>query len=69
MAQQTDDPIDLEKYRSIGVLRPGYKNAKRKVVKDRSGSHQTEHFSGRVDATVVVKPVKVKATPTKFQER
>lgn len=56
-------PIDLDKYRSIGSLRPGYKKAKRtyRLDGDKSGSTQTEHFDGRLDANIKVKTVKARS--------
>lgn len=58
--------IDLEKYRSIGYNREGYKTSTRKTIKDVRGSNQVEHFDGRVDAEVRPEAVRVKATPKEF---
>lgn len=54
-----DNKIDLEKYRSIGFNRPGYKTKTKTTIKDERGSKQVEHFDGRVDAEVRPKSVRV----------
>lgn len=55
--------IDLEKYRSVGSLRSGYKKSARTTVKDGRGSRQVEHFDGRVDAHINAPTVVVKGQP------
>jgi len=57
-----DNKIDLDKYRSIGHLRPGYKSSKKVIphLDDqgrKDGGSQTEHFDGRVDAHIKAKAV------------
>ena len=54
--------VDLEKLRSVGVLRPGFKKSKRRIMKDRRGSTQTEHWDGRVDAHVKPRSIKIEST-------
>lgn len=52
-------PIDLDKYRSIGVLRPGYKKATHE--KKRVDGKEVEHWDGRQDAVIRPKAVKLQA--------
>ena len=51
--------IDLEKYRSIGHNREGYKTSTEKTVVDARGSNRVEHFSGRVDVDIHPERVKM----------
>lgn len=57
-----DKPIDLEKYRSIGSLRSGYKKTTKKWTHegDHTGSYQTDHWDGRRDVTIKPQAVKAK---------
>ena len=57
--------FDLDKYRSIGMLRPGYKKAKKVVRHEKDGSREVEHWDGRQDAHIVARPVKSKSTVRK----
>ena len=50
----------LDKYRSVGVLRSGYKASVEKVIRDCNGSTETHHWDGSVDTNIVVKPVQIK---------
>lgn len=40
-------------------LKEGYKNSTRRIARDRNGSHETVHWSGRQDAHINVKPVRL----------
>ena len=55
--------FNLDDYRGIGHLRPGYKSSSKKWKHDGdfSGSFQTDHWDGRQDATITPKSVKVKS--------
>ncbi len=55
--------IDLEKYRTIGSVRSGYKTSEKKWVHDgdTSGSFQTSHWDGRLDVVIKPKVVKLNA--------
>ena len=52
-------PIDLDKYRSIGALRPGYKKSTN--TKQRVDGKEVEHWDGRQDAHIRPKAVKLQA--------
>ena len=54
--------VDLDKMRSVGTLRSGYKNATRTYIKDQRGSKQVEHFDGRVDTEIRPKAVRIGTT-------
>jgi hypothetical protein len=58
--------IDLEKMRSIGYNRPGYKTSTKKTIKDARGSNQVEHFDGRMDAEIRPKAVRIKLTAKEY---
>lgn len=49
--------VDLDKLRSIGNLRSGYKDSKQ--VEKRSDGKQVHHWDGRLDAHVTPRPVRV----------
>jgi len=49
--------IDLDKYRSIGTLRSGYKKSTKVTYTGYGKSNQVEHWSGRKDANIHVKPI------------
>lgn len=57
-----DGKIDVDKYKTIRSLSSGRKSRTRKytVENDTSGSFQTEHYDGRLDATIVAKPIVAK---------
>jgi hypothetical protein len=55
------EKVDLDKLRSVGTLRSGYKDSTKTTIKDSRGSKQVEHFDGRVDAVVRPKPVRIGA--------
>ena len=55
--------IDIDKYRSIGTIRSGSNRSKqvRNHLDDQGrpdGGKEIEHWDGRQDAHIVVKPVK-----------
>lgn len=53
-------PVDLDKLRSIGSLRSGFKRSKK--VERRSDGEQVYHWDGRVDAHIRPKAVRLKTT-------
>lgn len=54
--------FDLNKYKTIGALRPNYKKARRTVRREPNGSNEVEHWDGRQDAHIVIDTVKIKGT-------
>lgn len=59
------EQIDLEKYRSIGSVKSGAKKSTKKTPNIDRGKivgFQTEHWDGRVDATIRANPASLRAT-------
>lgn len=57
----SDGPVDINKLRSVGKLREGYKTSTRKWRHkwDPTKSYQTDHWDGRLDAHIFPEAVRV----------
>lgn len=66
----SDGPVDIEKMRSVGKLREGYKTSTRKWRHkwDPTRSYQTDHWDGRLDAHIFPDAVRLGAQMAQRKE-